>query len=297
MSDAPPPGYGYGPPPGYGPPLKAGTAATGPLPLHPMSVSDILDGVFKLLKANFRTIAVIVGCLVIPGQILVAFLQRNALGGNSIIDAIRDPSTSHSSGLGNLASSGLSLAISVVLLPFVGAAIAKVVAASYVGTQIGPGEALRATGRRAGSLFAAWLTWHPIEFIGFVFCIFPGIAWMTMFVMVAPVIVIEDLSFGKGLKRSWNLASRRYWGTMGVALLAGLVATIMANVLSGVPDTLAFVIGLHWGWILLAVGGALSALIVTPIAAITATLLYFDARIRTEGFDLQIIAAGLSHPS
>ena len=59
------------------------------------------------------------------------------------------------------------------------------------------------------------------------------------------------------------------------------------------PISFQRAVGLRWGWLFLAVGGALNALIVTPIAAITATLLYFDARIRTEGFDLEVIAAGL----
>jgi hypothetical protein len=45
---------------------------------------------------------------------------------------------------------------------------------------------------------------------------------------------------------------------------------------------------------LLALGGGLVALIVTPVAGLTATLLYFDTRIRTEGLDLQLIAAGLT---
>ena len=34
----------------------------------------------------------------------------------------------------------------------------------------------------------------------------------------------------------------------------------------------------------------LTALVTTPIVAIVATLLYFDARIRNEGFDLQVMA-------
>jgi hypothetical protein len=281
----------------YAPPPKpkAGSAATGPLPLHPMSVADILDGVFKLLKANFATIAVIVGCLIVPLQILAAFLERGLFGGQSIIHAFNDPSsvsTNHTS----LEATGIRLGVSVLIIPFVGAAIAKVVAASYLGQQLGPGEALKATFRRAHSLFAAWITWHPVEIIGFALCIFPGIAWMTMFVMVAPVIVIEDLSFGAGLRRSWHLASKRFWPTMGVALLAGLLGSIVGNVLSTAPDIAAFVIGLHWGWLLLALGSTLSSFVVTPIAAITATLLYFDARIRTEGFDLQILAAGLARP-
>src|SRR4051812_31902651 len=43
------PGGGWGQPPVL---PKAGSSRTGPLPLHPMTVSDVLDGAFKLLKAN-----------------------------------------------------------------------------------------------------------------------------------------------------------------------------------------------------------------------------------------------------
>ncbi|GAC1313187.1 MAG: hypothetical protein NVSMB12_04510 [Acidimicrobiales bacterium] len=295
-----PPPNGWAPP-AYGPPPwalpKAGSAATGPLPLHPMTVGDILDGIFKLLRANFTTIAVIVGVLVMPLQLVAAFAQRNLIGGQSILRVINDPSTASTARRGNVTTTVVAVGaalVNVLLLPFVGGAIAKVVAASYVGQQVGPGEAMRAMSRRAPALFAAWWLWHPIEVVGLVCCVFPGVAWMTMFVMVAPAIVTEQLGPWAGLRRSWRLARRRFWGTMGMALLAGLLGWVLGQVLNGVPSAIGLAIGLHWGWLLLALGGALSALIVTPIAAITATLLYFDARIRTEGFDLEVLAAGLA---
>ena len=53
-------------------------------------------------------------------------------------------------------------------------------------------------------------------------------------------------------------------------------------------------IGFRWGWILAAIGEILPALVTMPLVAIVATLVYFDLRIRTEGFDLQMIAAELA---
>jgi hypothetical protein len=303
------PGYGpsgYGSPPGYGPPgygpygpaplPKAGNAATGPLPLHPMSTGDVLDGVFKLLKANFRTIAVIVAALVIPFQVLAAFLSRNTFGGASILHAFTDPSVAQNNGstlTTQLVRFGV-YGVDILLLPFVGGAIAAVVAASYMGGSLGPGEALHRVRRRFWSLFSAWWVVHLIELPGLVLCILPGLCVMTLSLMVAPAIVTEDLSFFKGIRRSWRLAGRRFWPVMGIMLSSALIATLLGYVLGGLPDTLAFAIGLHWGWLLLALGNSLTTLIVTPIAGITATLLYFDARIRTEGFDLQVIADGLA---
>jgi hypothetical protein len=49
-----------------------------------------------------------------------------------------------------------------------------------------------------------------------------------------------------------------------------------------------------FGWIPAAVGSILAALVSRPIVAIVATLQYYDGRIRTEGYDLQVIAANLA---
>jgi len=72
------------------------------------------------------------------------------------------------------------------------------------------------------------------------------------------------------------------------------MASILGNILAIVPTFGGLFIGLRWGWILIAAGSSAVAILVTPLVSIVATLLYFDARIRTEGFDLQVIAAGLA---
>src|SRR3954465_14902015 len=72
-----PPWGGYPPPP-LPPQPKGGSARTGPLPLHPMTVSDVLDGAFKLLKANLRTIMIVTAVFIVPLQLISAFVQRGS---------------------------------------------------------------------------------------------------------------------------------------------------------------------------------------------------------------------------
>jgi len=275
---------------------KAGSPATGPLPLHPMSVADILDGIFKLLKANFRTIAVIVCVLVVPIQIVLAFLSRGTLGGHGIIQVINDPSIVSRTNR-SLTTTVLQLCVELVdvlMLPFIGGAVATVVANSYLGREIGPAQALRAAAGRFWALVGGWWIHIIGELLGLLCCIVGIVPAMALFMMIAPAIVTEQLGAWQGVKRSWRLTSRRFWPTVGIMLLVAAMSSVMANVLGVVPETLGLAIGLHWGWILLALGGTVTALVVTPIAAIAATLLYFDARIRSEGFDLQVMAAGLA---
>jgi hypothetical protein len=65
---------------------------------------------------------------------------------------------------------------------------------------------------------------------------------------------------------------------------------MLGSVVSGVPGAGAALIGYRWGFPLVAVGSVATAVLVEPLTAIVATLLYFDLRIRQEGFDLQIMA-------
>jgi hypothetical protein len=257
-----------------------------------MTASDVLDGIFKLLKANFRTVAVIVATLVLPVQLVVAFSERNLLNGQSLIKVVNDPSVAHTSSAPLIPY--IALAANYLLLPFVGAALAQVASASYLGRQIGPKEALLGVWHRSGTLFCAWAVHFGGELVGALGCLVGAVFAFPLFLMVAPVVALEGLPFWQAVRRSWRLAARRYWPTLGTALLAGLMAYILGQVLGAVPTVGALLIGLHWGWLLLAVGSSLAALIVTPVAGLTATLLYFDARIRTEGLDLQVIAAGLA---
>jgi hypothetical protein len=106
-------------------------------------------------------------------------------------------------------------------------------------------------------------------------------------------VVVEELGPIRGVRRSWSLLRRRFWPVLGIALLAGLISNVLGQILGLAPTFAGLLVGLEWGWILVAFGAILTALVTTPIVAIVATLQYFDARIRFEGFDLQVIAAEL----
>jgi hypothetical protein len=332
----PPPGYGqypyqyqygWGPPPAPMP--KGGSVRTGPLPLHPMTVGDILDGAFKLMKANAKALFTIVAVFTVPLQLIAAFSQRNALGGAGFFDVLNDPSVAEAASEQGQSGADIALQLlatlaNIVVLPFLAGAISLVVGASYLGQELSAGEALRRTFRRFWALFASWVLVHLLEVSGFVLAILLAVgiglaadsgvvgvlvgvvgvlagipvllAVMALSVMVAPAIVVEELGPVRGIRRSWSLGRRRFWAVLGIALLAGLLSTVIGSTLGFLPQIAALIVGLEWGWLLLALGAILTALVTQPIVAIVATLQYFDARIRFEGFDLQVIATELAAP-
>jgi hypothetical protein len=293
-----------------------------------MTVGDILDGAFKLLKANAKTLFTIVAVFVVPLQLLGAFAQRNVLGGAGFFDALNDPSLAEAGTeqpVTDQLISYLATLLNLIVLPFLAGAISQVVGASYLGEELTPGPALARTLRRAWSLFASWVVVHVLEVgalvalpvtgivlavlvdgpLRAVFVLFAlvtvvagiagALAVMALSVAVAPAVVVEELGPIRGIRRSWSLMRRRFWPVLGIALLAGLISNVLGQVLGVVPTFAGVIVGLEWGWILVAVGAILTALVTTPIVAIVATLQYFDARIRFEGFDLQVIAAELGH--
>ncbi|HEX9529896.1 MAG TPA: hypothetical protein VF954_02070 [Acidimicrobiales bacterium] len=293
-----------------------------------MTVSDLLDGAFKLYKANFGSILVVDLVFVAPFQLAAAFAQRNTFGGQSFLRVFSSPSTlsaQRGSSPGSTIARGVVLLLDLLLVPFVAGAISRIVGASYLGQEISAGPALRATARRWLSLLAAWVMIHLMELGGLVMgLLFVGVAVafsgpgrvigvlvavgaflvsgpvalavMALSVMVAPAIVAEDLGPIRGIRRSWRLVRRRFWPVLGTALLAGFMASILGSVIGAGPQIAAFGIGLKWGWIILGAGSVVVSALTLPIVAITATLLYFDARIRTEGFDLQVLAMNLASP-
>lgn len=260
-----------------------------------MTMGDILDGAFRLYRANFKTILIVISVVAGPIQLLSALSRRGEFGGGSVFNVFSNQTTTQNNGVS--VGSGVALLatglLSLVALPYAGGAISRVVSASYMGGAELPGSALRATLRRAWPLLAASILVHILEALGLVLVILPGLMLMALYVCVAPAIVIEGLGPIQGMKRSWALNRPRMWRVMGIAILSGLVVTIVGSVFSAPLEAAAASVGFRWGWILLFLGGLLGSLVTLSLNAIIATLLYFDGRIRQEGFDLQILARGI----
>jgi hypothetical protein len=300
----PPPGAaggpaGWGVPAPYPPLPKAGSARTGPLPLHPMTFSDILDGSFRLLKANLRTIVLVAALFLIPVNLVAAFFQRDLLGGYSLFRLLEDPSLfeqAAGTGPSNAALFGSLFAVlaSVLVTPFVGGAISRIVAASYLGGELEPGPAIRATGRRLLPLLVVFLCTLLLKGVGLLLCVVGVLVPMTLFLVTTPVVMVEETAPIQAMARSVTLVRPRFWPVMGIGVVSGLLASFLGNILATPFSFAALAVGFRWGWILVAIGGVLPALVTTPFVAIVATLVYFDLRIRNEGFDLQMIAAELA---
>jgi hypothetical protein len=245
-----------------------------------MTVSDILDGAFRLYRANFKAILLITMAVAGPLDLVSALVRRGDYGGTSIFNSLSTASVGQTSSgsTSTVVALGITGLISFIVLPCAGGAISRLVSSSYIqGVEL-PGQALKSALRRAWPLLAASFLVHLMEIVGFIALIVPGLVFMALYVCVAPAIVIEGLGPIQGMKRSWALNKPRLWRVMGIALLSGLVVSLVGSVFSTPLQVAAVAIGLRWGWILLFLGELLASVVTLSLNAIIATLLYFDGR-------------------
>ena len=285
-----------GPTPPAGAPWRA-TASTPPPPpalprLGPMTVSDILDGGFAILRQAPATIIALTAVFVVPIQALGAWLNRGA-DGLDLDTVLQQGDTSFQLG----GSSGVSGAAGLVLqagpmlaLVFVAAALARLVSAWHVGHDLSLGSLLRGSLIGAWPLLASWVLVHALEAVSVIGLVLP-LAVMSWFLVTAPVIGAEGLGPIKAMRRSARLVGRRFWMVLALALLSFLVESLFETAIGLLPTLLTSFLGTDGvGWVLPAAVGILTSLITMPVVAGITVLVYLDLRVRTEGLDLELAA-------
>lgn len=291
--------------------------------LRPLSLGELLDQAIRLYRRNFLKFIGIIAIVQIPLAILQMLASLLTFGGvfaqaqNPEAVPATDPFSAL--GPGYLAGIGLSLGlglISFILIQGVAsAATARAVADSYLGESTGMLEAYEKIGRHWLSILGALLL-ILLLYIGiFIWWVVPCVGWITglgiliffsmvIVPLIAPVIVLEKQRAAQAIRRAWDLARRRFWWALGfvfilylfsLLIIAGPSAllTVLMGALVGspagsnTPSTLFTV-----QTILSSLVSLVTSLIYLPLQVTCITLMYFDLRVRTEGFDLALLAAG-----
>ena len=121
---------------------------------------------------------------------------------------------------------------------------------------------------------------------------------MLRYGVSVPALVIEGLPPGEAIRRSIELTEGRIGRVFLLVLCATLVTYAAVVLLQGPFFALAVFSGLDtargfWLNVLGSVAGTIGATLTTPFMIIGLALIYYDARIREEGFDLELTLAAL----
>jgi len=257
-----------------------------PVPLRPMTMGDLLDGGFNVLRAEAKTVLALAAVFVVPVQLLVAFLNRDAL---TDFDRLIEETVATGTSTANVGSGWASLIGTVgtsLGQTLIAAGLAIMVVAWYSGSRPALGEILASLWPRIPAVGVAWLFVHLLELAGLFALGLGALVAMTFYLVAAPVIAVEGVGPFAGMARSGRLAGRRFWFVLGFGILSGLVASTLGQVLGLLPQFLGLVLGPGFGWIALGVGAILTQLVSTTVVGASTALLYLDLRIRLEGLDL-----------
>jgi len=82
--------------------------------------------------------------------------------------------------------------------------------------------------RVLGSSFLLYL----LIAIGFAFCLIPGFYLAPIFVLVAPIIVMENASFGYAFGQSFKLIKDNWWVTFGVGVVIYIILYVLNLVIT-----------------------------------------------------------------
>ncbi|MEX1003997.1 MAG: hypothetical protein WD990_12340, partial [Acidimicrobiia bacterium] len=129
----------------------------------------------------------------------------------------------------------------------------------------------------------------------------PGIWLWTSWYVAIPSLLVEGTRPIAALTRSFQLVKQRFWPVFGVGVLAWLISRVVVELL-GLVVTLVTVVpsimqsaetgNLEGGGVFGAsvLAGSVASIVTVPFMAAVAVAVYFDLRVRFEGFDIEMLA-------
>jgi len=250
--------------------------------LRPLSTSELLDRAFHLYKNNF---VLFFGIAAIPQMVVLA--------AQLVLSRLILSSTPTDLGWWSFPLSFFSL----IFVELSEAATVIAVSNLHLERPVHISEAFFAIRGSLGRV--VWISFAVgwIIAFGFALLIVPGILWALKYALVIPVTVVEGTTLSESMSRSRDLTEYRRGRIFAVYALL----TLLTSVVSSCFD-FAFDLGAPWHvqarftaaqYALTAVSNFLSSSLAAPLLTIALTLIYYDERVRKEGFDLQLMMASL----
>ncbi len=195
------------------------------------------------------------------------------------------------------------LVLSVILGQVTAGATITVIANDYIDEPVSTGAAIRAAFARLGPLVGTAILSGLIIGLGMVLLIIPGIIFALMYALVGQVVMLEGKSTGAALSRSQELTAGFRGRIFGIMLLVGLLMGILnfgvvlalatAFPPGGPVQTPAGFVMQPYNFGNFAINQVASFLVEVltgAYASVCLTLVYFDLRVRKEGYDLEVAA-------
>lgn len=251
-----------------------------PRRLPERNLRDLLNETFVIYGRSFRDIVILVAIIQVPISIVAQLMSETIIG--FVIVGF----------------------VSAMANGIVSGAVACATGQSYFDNRIDVKRCYQRVGWRLLSILL--LSLFPATVLGAVLglsrvesdltalLIFPTLGLLIYLVywgVAMPSIVLEGHKAVGALKRSYLLVEGQWWRVFGISLVFGLVAFGLVIMVS-IPFAIAVLLAIGEGGesspastIIGFLAAATTSVIVPPVIFIAGTLVYFDLRVRKEGFD------------
>ena len=261
--------------------------------LRPLSIGEILDAALKVVIRHWKPLMLAVIVPILPLTVLSVLLTASLETDLSQFETSGDPADIEAS---FWVSAGLGSLVSYLTTFIVQAVCFKAVADAWLGAEPSAGRSWRFALQRTFALLAMVLLMLVTFLLGLIACGIPSIWLSVMWSVATAALLFERLGPIKALGRSFELIKQRFWATLLLLIITTLLTFFVTAVVQGIPSGLAAVFAPD-NEIATAVTdiifGTIGSAMVLPISAAVFAILYFDQRVRKEGFDVQLLAAGI----
>jgi len=178
----------------------------------------------------------------------------------------------------------VSVVVAILAYALMGGALIHAISEQSLGRTISIGRAYRFALRRLVTMILVQIlvllacSIMIMTIVGIPFAIYFGISW----IFIVQVALLEGVGPTAALSRSSDLVKGNWWRVLGstlvVVITVGAIGSILSLILGLIPI----------------IGEIIASILITPIAIIAATLLYYDLRVRKEGYSLEVMAQELA---
>lgn len=282
--------------------------------LRPLGIGEILDVAIKVYRARFATLITVVAVVVAPVQFLAALISLSAEPENLPTDpeGFSAETFEVADLIGFVAATAIVGLLAVLASQFATAVSLRIVSSAYLGQEEDRKRSLAFAATKLGPLMrllglffllaaAAIAVIVVAALIAIPLGVIVGLAFLPVFIYFAvswslaiPPILLEEKKAWGAMKRSRELVKGRagaVFGTLVVSMIltgivGGVFEAILVPAVGGMDNEVASAM-------LTGIASTLAACLTTPFSAAVIAIVYFDLRVRKEGFDLELLAQTL----
>jgi len=214
---------------------------------HTLSVGDSLNEVFALYQQHFGVLIPSAFWLFLPVSILGGIVGNKEVGLLALV----------------------AIVTFAVAMLYQGMVVSLVRDTQDESRKSSVGELIASVGPVLPTLLVTAIIYGIGVGFGFILFVIPGCILLTIWAVIAPVIVIERVGISAAFTRSQGLVRNYGWPVFGTVISATLLAAIATLILTGIAEAIA------GGPILRIVFGTLATTLTAPIGGLVAAVLYY----------------------